>query len=133
MARSSAIVQRRYAFLVSTMCAAIIAATRLDSMSNDLATAVLALRRQRVNRTFERVKIVRNASHYDLKRFVVFVTANFTPIHKFGHLFREAIAAVPGLAAVASGTVHRVDFPGLFLAGNSGWTSAPAGPRRFPC
>src|SRR5262249_20312280 len=48
-----------------------------------------------------------NARYDDFQRFVIFVTANLTSIHKFGHCFRAAIGWAPALAAAASETAHR--------------------------
>jgi len=69
------------AFLMRAMSTAIEIAMRLHSVANDLATAMLALRRQGVNRAFETIEKMRTASGHDLKRLVIFIPANFTLVH----------------------------------------------------
>src|SRR4051812_11158262 len=54
---------------------------RLHSMADNLARAMLAVRRQRLNGAFEAVKVSGNPVHENLQRFIVFVPANFTFVH----------------------------------------------------
>jgi hypothetical protein len=52
------------------------------AVADDSALAMLAPRRECVNRTFEAVKRVPLARHGDLKRLVVVVPANFANAHR---------------------------------------------------
>ena len=54
---------------------------RFDAVPDDPAIAVAANRRQRVDRAFETVEGVTLSPHYDFKRFVVFVLADFACRH----------------------------------------------------
>src|SRR6266508_1857243 len=53
----------------------------LDAMADDLAIAMLTPRRERVDRAFEAVEIMRFAMNGDFHRLVVIVSANFTFLH----------------------------------------------------
>src|SRR5918996_2484602 len=53
----------------------------LDAMADDLAAAVLALRRELVNRALERIEGVRAIADQHLEDFVVVVSAGLTPFH----------------------------------------------------
>jgi len=50
----------------------------LDAMSHDAATAMVALRRKCMNRTFETIERVRGAIGDDFKGLIVIVSADFT-------------------------------------------------------
>ena len=67
-----------HALLVRAMCAAIERAVRLDPMSDDLATAVLAHRRERMNRALEAVEGMAMSGGDDLEGQVIVVAANLT-------------------------------------------------------
>ena len=71
----------RYAFFMRAMGTTEKISAGLDTMANNLAVAMIALRRQRVNRAFKAIKIVGDARYYDFQRFVVVITANFTACH----------------------------------------------------
>jgi len=73
---------RHHSFFVGAMSAAINVSAGLHAMSNNPASAVLALWRERVDGTFEAIEIMGNPIHHDLDRFVVLVSANFTRTHK---------------------------------------------------
>ncbi len=60
------------------MSAAVHRATCFDSVANDAAAAMFAFRRQRVDRAFETIEVMRNPVDEELERFVVFVSADFT-------------------------------------------------------
>jgi hypothetical protein len=55
---------------------------RFQSMPNDPAPAMLASRRQRMNRAFKAVKDMALPAHHHFKALVVVVSANFTLCHK---------------------------------------------------
>jgi len=57
------------------------APTHFDAVPDDLALAVLADRRNRLNRAFKAVKRVPDSSRDQLESFVVFVAANFAFCH----------------------------------------------------
>ncbi len=79
---SSPVAQSAFAALPGAMSTTEdFAAARLHSVADDFAAAVLALGRDYRNRALEAVKHVGLAFLRDLKRFIVFVTAQFT----FGH------------------------------------------------
>ena len=67
--------------MVRAIGATIKAAMSFNAMADDFAAAMLAFRRQRVNRAFKTVKIVRDAILDDLERLIVIVFADFT-LHK---------------------------------------------------
>jgi hypothetical protein len=52
-----------------------------DAVTNDPAVAMRANRRQCMDRAFEAVEGVTLSAHYDFKRLVVFVFANFACRH----------------------------------------------------
>ena len=54
---------------------------RLDAVADDTAIAVRANRRQRVNCALEAIEGVALSGHYDFKRLVIFVFANFAYRH----------------------------------------------------
>jgi len=61
------------ALLMSALRAAEKCALRFDSVANNLAAAMLAFRRQRMNGALETIKVMRDAVYDDLERFIVFV------------------------------------------------------------
>jgi hypothetical protein len=63
------------------MRTAINGAVRLDAMPNHRAIAVLATRRQSLDRTLETIKSMRLAGDHNVKRFVVIITTNFAAAH----------------------------------------------------
>jgi hypothetical protein len=64
------------------MRTAIERAFRLDAVADDLASAMPARGRERVNGAFEAVVRVRFAREHDLKGFVVVVPADFAFRHR---------------------------------------------------
>src|SRR6266436_6628656 len=64
--------------LVRAVSAAVDAAVLLRPVADDAAAAVGALRRERLDGALEAVERVRGASHRDLERLVVLVSADFT-------------------------------------------------------
>jgi hypothetical protein len=68
-------------FVVCATGAAIKAAMCLDAVADDLAAAMFAFGRQRVNRAFKTIKVMRFAILYDFQWFVVIVFAHFA-LHK---------------------------------------------------
>src|ERR1043166_3206467 len=68
-------------FFVSTVRATKKAAAGLNPVADDLAAAMLAFRRQGVNRAFETIEIMRDSRHHNLQRLVIFISANFASIH----------------------------------------------------
>jgi len=73
----TAVVYRPHSFLVSAVSTAIVAASGFDAMTYDPTSTVFTFGSQGMNRTFETIKIMRDAVHQDLNGFVVFVTADF--------------------------------------------------------
>lgn len=63
---------------MSAVGATVKVASRLNAVADNLAAAMLTLRRQRVDGAFETIEIVRDAIIDDFERLVVFVSANFT-------------------------------------------------------
>jgi hypothetical protein len=63
------------------VCAAVVVALGLDSMADDLASAVLAYRGQSVNGAFEAIKRVSLTRQPNLERLVVVITADFALCH----------------------------------------------------
>src|SRR5262249_55581694 len=76
--RADAIAQAGYANGLGAVLAAKEGAVPLESVADDADAAVLAGRRQRVDRAFETVEGVGGTVHADLKRLVVVVSAGFT-------------------------------------------------------
>ena len=76
------------ALLVCTVCAAIKAATRLDSVAEDFATAMVAFRGQRVNGAFKRVEVMGNAVGDNFDRLIVFVSTDLALVHEFSRAAR---------------------------------------------
>ena len=54
---------------------------RFNAVADNFAAAMLAFRRQRVNRAFKTIKVVRDAVLDDLDRLVIIVFADFA-LHK---------------------------------------------------
>jgi hypothetical protein len=79
---SGAVEDGFYALLMGAMRAAIETAAALDAMADDLATAMFTLGSQGVDGTFKTIKVMRLTVDKNLEGFVVFVSANFTAIHK---------------------------------------------------
>src|SRR5215475_3159963 len=79
--RADAIAQAGCANGLGAMLAAEEGAVLLEPVADDADAAVLAGRRQRVDRAFETVEGVGGAVHADLKRLVVVVSAGFTSRH----------------------------------------------------
>jgi hypothetical protein len=69
------------AFLPCASGTAIHRSGLFDAMPNDLATAVSALRREGVDRTFKTVEAVRFAFERHREALIVFVPANFAGNH----------------------------------------------------
>lgn len=69
--------------LASAVGAAIQGAARFRAVTDDLAAAVRARRRQSVNRALERVENVTFSAHHDLERPRVIVAAGFAFRHDF--------------------------------------------------
>src|SRR6185312_13456053 len=67
-----------HAFLVRAIRAAEEIALGFNAVADDFAAAMRAFRRQRVNRAFKTVEIVRSAVPDDFQRLVVIVSTNFT-------------------------------------------------------
>src|ERR1051326_9000107 len=76
--RSNSIMHRRHALFVRAMSATIQIAPRLDPMADYFAAAMLAFRRQRVNRAFKTIEVSRDAVVYNFQRLVVLVSTDFT-------------------------------------------------------
>jgi hypothetical protein len=68
-------------FLMRAMCTAIKIAVRFYAMPNDFTPAMLALRRQGMNRTLETIEEMRFTSAHNLERLVIFISTNFAMIH----------------------------------------------------
>jgi hypothetical protein len=84
----------------------------LRSMPKNPAAAVVARRRQRVNRTLEAVEGVGRAAQRYLKGLVVVVTTNFTGFHRMLHKLSE-MCCERGWRMVRAGNfgldlIHRV-------------------------
>ena len=76
------IVDRRNAFLVRAMSATVKASARLDAVAYDFAPAMLAFGRQSIYGALEAVKVVGDSIYNDFDGLVVFISANFTSVHK---------------------------------------------------
>src|SRR3954470_4249696 len=63
------------------MCAAKQLATGFGAVADDFAAAVLALRRERMNGALKAVKVMGDAVHDHLDRFVILVSTNLTTPH----------------------------------------------------
>jgi len=86
----------RYAFFVGTMSTAIKISTRFNSMADDLAATVLALRRQHLDGAFKAIEVMRNAIYDYFQRLIIFVAANFTSAHKLKGLSHgETLSSPP--------------------------------------
>src|SRR5262249_42827030 len=79
--RADAIAQGRYANGLGAMLAAEEGAVLLEPVADDPDAAVLAGRRQRMDRAFEAVEGVGGTVHADLKCLVVVVSAGFASGH----------------------------------------------------
>src|SRR5215831_20368444 len=79
--RADAIAQAGYANGLGAMLAAEEGAVLLESVADDADAAVLAGRRQRMDRALEAVEGVGGTVHADLKRLVVVVSTDFTSGH----------------------------------------------------
>src|SRR5262245_18582421 len=79
--RADAIAQAGYANGLGAVLAAEEGAVLLEPVADDADAAVLAGRRQRMDRAFEAVEGVGGTVHADLKRLVVVVSAGFTSRH----------------------------------------------------
>src|SRR6267378_1323822 len=90
---SSPVVHGGHAFFMGAMRAAINVAAGLGAVTDYLAAAMFAFRGQVVDGAFETIVVVRDAVFDDFKRFVVFVSAYFTTIHKspFSNTFHAKI------------------------------------------
>ena len=75
------------ACLPRTIGAAIEGGIRLDTMSDDLASAVITNRGKFVYRTLETVERMTRARRYDLERQIIIVPAHFTFRHGLFLLF----------------------------------------------
>src|SRR5262245_61098848 len=84
---AGAVLEGRHARLAGAMRAAVEAAGRLDAVPDDLAAAVLAHRRQPVDRALEGVEGVRGAADANLERLVVIVTTDVASSHGGSSLF----------------------------------------------
>jgi hypothetical protein len=84
-------VDRGDALFMRAVAATIEIASRLNAVTDDFATTVLALGGQGVDRAFETIKIMRNAGDNDFQRFVVVVAADFALVnlaHKINPVVR---------------------------------------------
>ena len=79
--RSRTITQFRHAFACRAVITAKHPASTLEAMSDDAYTAVFAGGRKGMDRAFEAIKGKSPALGYDLKRFVVLITASITFDH----------------------------------------------------
>src|SRR5712692_10849049 len=80
-ARAYSIAQAHHAFDLGAMLAAEERAFLFESVTDDMDAAVLAGRRQRMDRALEAVEGVGRAVHAHLKRLVVVVSAGFASGH----------------------------------------------------
>jgi len=71
----------RYTLFLSTMGTAVEEAIGFDTMTDDHASAVLALGSKGVNGAFKRIECMRFSILHDLERFIIIVAANFTLGH----------------------------------------------------
>jgi hypothetical protein len=70
-------------------------AASLHAVADDLAAAVLALWRERVNGAFKAIKVTRNAIVDYFQRLIVFISTNFT-LHNISPLW--IVLRIPGRA-----------------------------------
>jgi hypothetical protein len=70
-----------HTFFMRAVSAAIEITAGLHTMTNYLATAVLAFGCESVDGTFETIEVMRDAIHHYFDRLVIFVSAHFTSIH----------------------------------------------------
>ena len=103
---SDVVSRLRKAGVASTMCAAEEFASALNAMSYHFATAVLADRRQLVNRTFEAVEHMPVSRGDHLKTEGVLVSANFTLCH-VGEMLPGSIQFVRNRDASQATTIRR--------------------------
>jgi hypothetical protein len=68
-------------FFMSAVTTAEELAARLGAVTNNFAAAMVTFRSQRVDGAFEAIEIMGNSIHDYLKRFIVFIPANFTFSH----------------------------------------------------
>jgi hypothetical protein len=73
---------RHHAFMMSAARAAEEGAACFHAVADDLASAVFAEWRYRMNGTFETIEIARHSVYHHFKRLVVIVSTNFTS-HNF--------------------------------------------------
>src|SRR5258705_5510718 len=78
---SRGVLDRRHAGVARAARAAEEVSARFHPVAHDLAAAVLARRRQAVDRAFEGVEGMGGAGRHDLERLVVIVTTDFTSSH----------------------------------------------------
>src|SRR6185295_1775204 len=78
---SDAVRQSGLAALLGAVDAAVDRARRLDAVADDAAAAVLATRRQGVDRALEAVEDVGRTLHHHLEGLIVVVSADFTSRH----------------------------------------------------
>ena len=74
------IFDRRDAFVLGAMRAAIHHPARFDSMADNPASAVAAFRSQFVDGALKAIKVMGNAVRQYFQRFVVLIAANFTSL-----------------------------------------------------
>jgi hypothetical protein len=74
-------VERFHPFFMRAMSATEESSARFDPVSDDLATAMLALGRKRMDSAFKTIEISRDAIYQNLNRLVVLIPANFTALH----------------------------------------------------
>jgi hypothetical protein len=76
-----AILDRSYTSFMCAMGAAVEYPIRFDPMADDLAPAMGAGGRQRVNSTFEAIEHVRSARHHDLECLVIVIPTDLATCH----------------------------------------------------
>jgi hypothetical protein len=79
-------VNRFHSFLVRAMSATEESSTRFDSVPDDFAPAMIALRRQGVDSAFKTIEIPRDAVHQNFNRLIVLIPTNFTLMHTTSHV-----------------------------------------------
>src|SRR5690349_11409809 len=88
---------------------------RLDAMPDDLASAMRACRRDRVNRAFEAVEDVCATAKSNFERLVVFVPADLASRHDASffrsYASRASAGDMPGSSWVRFGAIEKWDGP----------------------
>jgi len=99
-------------------------AAGFGAVADDFAAAVLALRRERMNGALKAVKVMGDAVHDHLDRFVILVSTNLTTPHNPPSLLEPT--------ETSSAVSPQAERPLTCLCADSPWCLRPFGHARLP-